>query len=100
MTWLSRIGVAVLILALAIFVSALTLSLFPRTFTGLIVLIVVGIPATLLGELLGELAVSDNSRAWHLRAAAILGLLAFLGMLWWCFGTYAPFIHRHFLGHV
>ena len=95
MTWLSRIGIAVLVLTLCVFVSALTLSLFPRTVVGAVLLVAVGIPATLLGEGLGELAFSNK---WYVRATGILGLAAWLGVLWWWYSIHAAFLHRHFLG--
>ena len=96
MPWLSRVGIAVLVLALGVLVAALTLSLFPRTLGGVVLLIAIGIPITLLGEGLGELAFSNK---WYVRAVGILGLAAWLGVLWWWYSTHATFVHRYFLGN-
>jgi len=95
MKWLSRIGVAVLVLALATVASALTLSLFPRSLLGFMLLFGVGIPAILLCEGSAALA-SDDSRPWYVQTAALFFALALIGLLWWTCNAHALFIHRHF----
>ena len=98
MRLLSRVGTAALVLAVGLFVSAFTLSAFPRTVTGVVVLLGVGFPICLIGEALGELAVSDRPRTWYVRAGGLFGLVALLAVLWWWCTTHASFVHRHFLG--
>jgi hypothetical protein len=95
--WLSRIGAAVLVLAVSVVVAAFALSLFPRTLTGLLLLIFVGVPTALVLEGLGEIAFSGPSDRWY-RPLAFLALVALLVGLWWFLGTHVPFVHRHFAG--
>jgi hypothetical protein len=95
--WLSRIGTSVLVLGVGVLASALTLGLFPRTLTGLALLIFPGLPIALFLECLGELALSKHPGRGR-DAASLAGLLVLLGGLWWWLGTHNDFVHRHFLG--
>jgi hypothetical protein len=95
--WLSRIGTAVLVLAVSAVVAAFGLSLFPRTLTGVLLITFVGVPIALLLECLGDVAFSGRSYRWY-RPLAFLGFVALLVGLWWWLGTHVPFVHRHFVG--
>lgn len=97
MTQLSRIGVSVLVLSVCLIVGAFTWGMFPRTAVGVVLLLVIGFPLTLVGEFFAEVALSDAKRPGYLRLLAAFSLLCLLAALWWLLGTHSNFIHRNFV---
>jgi len=95
--WLSRVGTAILVLAVSVVVAAFTLSLFPRTLTGVLLLVLVGVPVALLLEGLADIVFSEQSDRWY-HPLALLGFIALLVGLWWWLGTHVSFVRRHFAG--
>jgi len=93
---LSRVGIAVLLIAVTLVATALPLSVFPRTLVGVVVLVVVGIPLVVVGEALAELV--QATRAWYVRAGGFASLLALLGSLWWWCSAHPVFVHLNFMG--
>ena len=95
---LSRLGFGLLVLALLIFVAALYLSWFPRTLTGVAVLLTIGVPVIAVGAVLVNVAFWSPSLPWSLRAGAFIGFLALAAVLWWWCSAHASFMHRNFVG--
>ena len=93
---LSRVSSALLIFALLVIVLALTLGAFPRTLLGALILIIVGLPFCLVGEVLGEFGSSWGPRTRHAQAGGLLGLIALVVLLWgWC-ASHESFIRQNF----
>jgi hypothetical protein len=85
------------VLAVSAVVAAFTLALFPRTLTGVLLLIFVGAPIALLLQGLADIAFSGPSDRGY-QALAFLGFVALLVGLWWWLSAHVPFVHRHFAG--
>src|SRR5437588_11818297 len=69
--WLSRVGTAMLVLAVSVVVAAFTLSLFPRTLTGVLLLVLVGVPAAVLLEGLAGIVSCEQAGGWCRQFAAV-----------------------------
>jgi hypothetical protein len=96
----SRILTALFGLAVVALCAALTLSLFPRTLVGVLLLLGVGIPVALLAEGLWEVAASKGTGARYIGGVALIGFIALLLCLWWWWSIHSAFMHRHFVGQI
>ena len=89
---LSRLGYAVLILVCLVAGFAFTTGVFPRSFLGALLLIAVGGPLCVLGDL----CFIDRSLPFSFRVPAFIGFVALLVLLWWWSASHASFMRQNF----
>ena len=89
---LSHLGVAVLFLVFLVATLALRIRMFPRTILGTLLLVAVGVPLFVLGRL----CFYERSRSLSLRAAAFLGFVALLALLWLWSASHASFMRQNY----
>jgi|ERR1700734_3856286 hypothetical protein len=83
MSWLRRGFVAATICAASLVYAAVTWSVFPRSLTGIILLVLIGAPLALAGEVLADIALHGPAQRPIARAAAAVGIGLLLLFVWW-----------------
>jgi hypothetical protein len=84
---LSRLGSALLIVLLTVLGLALTVGVFPRTFLGLLILIVVGGPICVIADAL--------MRRGH-PVGGLIGVIVLIALVWWWCACHPAFMHQNF----